>query len=741
MARTAALSAIAAVVVAADWLRLERPRGAEGRAVVLVLVAIAPALLPRAGARLAAAVAAAFVGVSVAFSVSPLAAWPGGDAYVHPLGSRFAGAFADFYAFRLPIDPAVHARMHMLLLAAIFAFTLAVALAVAARRPVAAVALFLIGAGWPSTLLAGGHALGRGAVILLGALAILAGLTGRGGRLAVPATAGVVLVALALSASPALAKPAFLDWQHWNPYVRTPKPVSVRYVWDGSYAGVHFPRKRTTVLTIAAPATIGTYWRATVLDSYVRDRWIERLRRETPGETGALLPPAAQDSAHFVEQQVTVDGLDDSHIVGASMPVAYNLSQPTAYEGQNVVEAIDPLHRGDRYTVWSYAPTPKPAALARLAPAYPKVLTEPGRELEIVPGVDAPPFGTPGGDGRLGRRLTGHLEPYGRLLGRARAVVGNTTSPYAAVVALERWLRTTGGFTYSEQPPPTPGLPPLVGFVLQTKTGYCQHFAGAMALMARLLGIPARVAAGFVTGTYANGEWTVTDHDAHTWVEVWFPRYGWLPFDPTPGRGRLAGSYTDASLRFDPAAEARLLSGLVRGGEVFGKAGADGAPRRGRSLNPSKPTVGTRGDNRPIAGSTSHSLLRFVLLLAAGVVAAIALLKLARRRSRYLTRDPRRLAAACVRELTDFVADQRIGARPGGTLRELCGEIEERLVVDADRFADAVEAARFGPPAQAVSAAARARDELRELKRSLRRNIVMLDRARGFVSLRSLGFS
>jgi hypothetical protein len=222
---------------------------------------------------------------------------------------------------------------------------------------------------------------------------------------------------------------------------------------------------------------------------------------------------------------------------------------------------------------------------------------------------------------------------------------------------------------------------------------------------------------------------------------VWFPRYGWLPFDPTPGRGRLAGSYTDASLRFDPAAEARLLSGLVRGGEVFGKAGADGAPRRGRSLNPSKPTVGTRGDNRPIAGSTSHSLLRFVLLLAAGVVAAIALLKLARRRSRYLTRDPRRLAAACVRELTDFVADQRIGARPGGTLRELCGEIEERLVVDADRFADAVEAARFGPPAQAVSAAARARDELRELKRSLRRNIVMLDRARGFVSLRSLGFS
>src|SRR5437870_4305491 len=76
-------------------------------------------------------------------------------------GSRFAGGVADFYAFRLPIDPTAHARMHLLLLFAVFAFTGLVAAAVAARRAVPAVLGVLVAAGWPSTLLAGGHAFGR----------------------------------------------------------------------------------------------------------------------------------------------------------------------------------------------------------------------------------------------------------------------------------------------------------------------------------------------------------------------------------------------------------------------------------------------------------------------------------------------------------------------------------------------------------------------------------------------------
>ena len=112
---------------------------------------------------------------------------------------------------------------------------------------------------------------------------------------------------------------------------------------------------------------------------------------------------------------------------------------------------------------------------------------------------------------------------------------------------LERWFRTRGGFRYEEHPPPSASSPPLVDFVEVTRAGYCQHYAGAMALMLRTLGIPARVAVGFTAGTWKAGVWTVTDQQAHAWVEAWFAGYGWLAFDPTPGRGTLSAVYTLAS--------------------------------------------------------------------------------------------------------------------------------------------------------------------------------------------------
>ena len=119
---------------------------------------------------------------------------------------------------------------------------------------------------------------------------------------------------------------------------------------------------------------------------------------------------------------------------------------------------------------------------------------------------------------------------------------------------------------------PTGGLPPLAHFVAEGKRGYCQHFAGAMALMLRFLGIPARVAAGFTSGKREDGGWTVTDHNAHAWVEVWFPDYGWLAFDPTPGRGALAATYSVSSAGFN-AGDAADAFGPRRGGANTGGAG------------------------------------------------------------------------------------------------------------------------------------------------------------------------
>ena len=133
------------------------------------------------------------------------------------------------------------------------------------------------------------------------------------------------------------------------------------------------------------------------------------------------------------------------------------------------------------------------------------------------------------------------------------------------------------------------------------------------------------------------------------------------------------------------------------------------------------------------------SLLWFLVLLAAGLGTAIVLLKQARRRLRYATRNPRRIAGACARELAEFLQDQRLPTSRAVTFRELGDTVADRLGVDAGRFARAATAARYGPPAEAGSAARRARRELRELKRLLRRNIAVRDRIRGLVSVRSLG--
>jgi transglutaminase-like putative cysteine protease len=727
--RTAALSGIATLVIAVDWLRFEDPRSGGGRPFVLALLALAPALVRPWWARLCAVAFCVFFAACVAFSVTPL--------HVGSAGPRFERGFLDFYDFRLPFDPQEHVRMHQVVLVAIFAFALLVALAVGARRAVLAVVAFLVGAGWPATLLAGGHELGRGAVLLAVALVLLAGLTERPSRLALAAAVVVVFGAFALSSSAAVSKNAFLGWQHWDFYTRPQKPVSVRYVWDAHYDGVRFPKKVTTVLSIRAPRR-PMYWRATVLDRFDGTRWHEHLLGDT---NVALLPRGIEDRQHWIRQDVTVGALEDNHLIGASIPVAWNVSEPALIKGQGLIKVLDGLHRDQRYTIWSYSARPTPAQLVRVPAAYPRVLTEPGHELELAGRVNAPPFTAPERERRMFSLLTGRLQPYAELYDRARQVAGETRSPYAAAVALERWFRVTGGFTYSEEPGTTPGLPPLVGFVVDTRTGYCQHYAGAMALMLRLLGIPARVAAGFVPGHYRDGTWTVTDHDAHTWVEVWFPRYGWLPFDPTPGRGRLSGSYSSTSVDFNPSAAAKLLAAVVKGGEVFGAGAPAIIGHDDRIRNPrSAADVPVRGLHVPApAQHRAPSLLLFLLLLAAGVAAAIVLLKLTRRKLRYLTRDPRRIASACARELAEFLEDQRVTATRAATPHELGDMVAERFGVDADPFARAAAAARYGPQADARAAASRARAELRELKRKLRRGLFVLDRARGLVSVRSLG--
>ncbi|HZU68415.1 MAG TPA: transglutaminaseTgpA domain-containing protein [Ktedonobacteraceae bacterium] len=113
----------------------------------------------------------------------------------------------------------------------------------------------------------------------------------------------------------------------------------------------------------------------------------------------------------------------------------------------------------------------------------------------------------------------------------------SATNEYDAALMLEQHLNNSSQFTYSVSNPPVPSNVDAVDWLLQTHRGYCTYYATAMTIMARLLGMPARVVNGFSQGHYDSTRkaWVVDGTDAHSWVQVYFPGFGWINFDPTPG--------------------------------------------------------------------------------------------------------------------------------------------------------------------------------------------------------------
>jgi transglutaminase-like putative cysteine protease len=121
-----------------------------------------------------------------------------------------------------------------------------------------------------------------------------------------------------------------------------------------------------------------------------------------------------------------------------------------------------------------------------------------------------------------------------RIAQLAEQITAASTNKYDKASALENYLRTRFGYTL--QLPATPQPDQLANFLFERKQGHCEYFASAMAVMLRTLRIPARVATGFRGGEFndVSSQYVVRASDAHAWVEVYFPGYGWVEFDPTP---------------------------------------------------------------------------------------------------------------------------------------------------------------------------------------------------------------
>jgi transglutaminase-like putative cysteine protease len=120
----------------------------------------------------------------------------------------------------------------------------------------------------------------------------------------------------------------------------------------------------------------------------------------------------------------------------------------------------------------------------------------------------------------------------------AREIASRASTPYDQASAIEIYLRTRFGYTL-QQPDPPPA-DPLANFLFRRQAGHCEYFATAMTVLVRTLGIPARYVNGFLPGEYndVGDSYIVRGSDAHSWVEVYFPGHGWIPFDPTPPAGQ-----------------------------------------------------------------------------------------------------------------------------------------------------------------------------------------------------------
>jgi transglutaminase-like putative cysteine protease len=164
------------------------------------------------------------------------------------------------------------------------------------------------------------------------------------------------------------------------------------------------------------------------------------------------------------------------------------------------------------------------------------------------------------------------------------------TNPYDKAEAIESYLRDPDNFTYSTDiNPPANGAERISWFLFDGKEGYCEYFAGAMVVMLRQVGVPARLAGGYAPGEYdpQTSTYTIRESSAHSWPEVYFPTYGWIEFEPTPSQAVVVHEALDPTQPLSPPTVAPTLpaapspTATEDEGEVATRPRADGAAAGG----------------------------------------------------------------------------------------------------------------------------------------------------------------
>jgi transglutaminase-like putative cysteine protease len=310
------------------------------------------------------------------------------------------------------------------------------------------------------------------------------------------------------------------------------------------------------------------------------------------------------------------------------------------------------------------------------------------------------------------------LPPLDPRVPRLAAQITNSAgNDFDKAAAIENHLRTRFGYTL--ELPRTPVKDPIANFLFERKQGHCEYFASAMAVMLRTLGIPSRVVNGFRSDEFNDltGNYVIRAKNAHSWVEAYFPGYGWQTFDPTPagasgipqGWDRLAlyidalsSFWRDWVVSYDSSHQYELGQAAISGTRGLW----EGARTWARDHYASMLKWARHSQDR-----VEHSPGRWAVL---GLAITLGLLLLANlgRIARFLhekwlqahpERSPEQAASMWYGRMARAVARRGVEKPAAQTPQEFVKKIDDiRLREPVARFTDAYEAARFGDSAEEV---------------------------------------
>jgi transglutaminase-like putative cysteine protease len=296
----------------------------------------------------------------------------------------------------------------------------------------------------------------------------------------------------------------------------------------------------TPVLEVSAPHGIHYYWRAVVFDEFTGQEWrnnddalvpfggdknqplsiIDYQERQPISVTVTILQPGT--SVLVMPEQPTWVDLPTR----ASLSYVDSAAKPPQVETISFAQNRIFFEPGDHYVVSSLVSTATVPQLEQAGVSYPAWIET--RYLQLPSTIPQ------------------------RVKQLAQTLTISYSNPYDKANAIQNYLRSA--ITYNEKISAPPADRDPVDYVLfDSKEGYCDYYATAMVVMLRSLGIPSRVVSGYAQGAYdmEKDSYVVSQKDAHSWVEVFFPSYGWIEFEPTASQPVIQreGDPSDASWR------------------------------------------------------------------------------------------------------------------------------------------------------------------------------------------------